>query len=291
MAPPAIAGGRLPFRTAAILAVTLPLLAFAAWIWLQMYGIISGNEGGLAVDLTLYRYHADRWLATGELYLERQLAGPGSIRGDESLYPPPILYLIAPFALGVPDLLWWAIPIAVFAASIVVLRPAPWTWPLLAAILAWPRSSALVFYGNPGMWIDAAIAAGVVLGWPAVFVLVKPSLFPFALIGIRRRGWWIAAALLVLASVPFGSLWWDWLTAVRNSGGSLLYSIEDLPLALAPVIAWLGSSRTASSWPGGPPAATRLLAIRRRWTARAAAASDQRETRTIDQPGPAPTTR
>jgi hypothetical protein len=34
-------------------------------------------------------------------------------------------------------------------------------------------------------------------------------------------------------------MWRDWLTAVTNStGGGLLYSFQDVPILLLPVIAW-----------------------------------------------------
>jgi hypothetical protein len=78
----------------------------------------------------------------------------------------------------------------------------------------------------------------------APFVLLKPSLAPFALFGIRRRSWWIGAAAFVLLSIPFGAMWADWVTTVVNSrGGGLLYSSLEIPMLLLPLVAWWGRTR------------------------------------------------
>jgi ABC-type transport system involved in cytochrome c biogenesis permease component len=85
----------------------------------------------------------------------------------------------------------------------------------------------------------------VLYAWPSVFVLLKPSLAPFALFGAWRRSWWIAAAAFVVACLPFGALWADWLASVVNSrGGGLLYSALELPMLLLPLVAWLGRTRS-----------------------------------------------
>lgn len=94
------------------------------------------------------------------------------------------------------------------------------------------------------------MAAGVVLAWPGVLVLLKPSLGPFALIGVTRRSWWVVFALVGLASIPFWGLWADYLAIVQNGNGSLVYSLQDVPVVAAPVVAWLGRSREteAGGW-------------------------------------------
>jgi hypothetical protein len=222
-----------------ILLVTGSLLALATIWTIQLWGIISSHPSGPGVDLHQYQGHVDRWLATGQFYLPRQLAGPTAVMDGDPLYPPIALYLLLPFR-WLPEILWWAPPLAILGYALLRFRPRMWTWPLLAAIVAYPRTEAMIFYGNPGMWIDAAIAAGLLWAWPAAFVLIKPSLGPFALIGIRHRSWWIAVGLIVLAAIPFGSLWVDYLTVLQNSRVPLTYSVLDLPLALGPVIAWLG---------------------------------------------------
>lgn len=99
----------------------------------------------------------------------------------------------------------------------------------------------------------AALALGTLWYWPSVFVLLKPSLAPFALFGANRRSWLLAIAGLVVLCVPFGSLWVDWVTSVVNTrGGGLLYSTLEIPILLLPLIAWLGRTRVVpeSSEPG-----------------------------------------
>lgn len=221
---------------------TTGLLLTLATVWtIQLWGIISSHTGGPGVDFHQYQAYVERWLATGEFYLPRQLAGPTTVMDGDPLYPPVALWLLVPFH-WLPELLWWLLPLAMLGYALVRFRPRMWTWPLLAAALAYPRTEAMIFYGNPGLWIDAAIAAGLLWGWPAAFVLIKPSLGPFALLGIRHRSWWVAVGIVVVASVPFGTLWLDYLTVIRNSGVSPTYSALDLPLALAVVVAWVGRS-------------------------------------------------
>ncbi len=128
---------------------------------------------------------------------------------------PIALYLFVPF-LVLPAVLWWAIPMTVFAASIAWLRPARWTWPLIALGVAWPQTLAQLLYGNTNMWVAAMIAAGVVLAWPSVMILFKPAFAPFALIGIKRRRWWVAMGVLCLAALPFGAMWLDYATVIRK---------------------------------------------------------------------------
>jgi hypothetical protein len=92
----------------------------------------------------------------------------------------------------------------------------------------------------------AAMALAVVGSsrFAAPFVLLKPSLAPFALFGIHRRSWWVGAAVLVALSVPFGALWADWFASVVNSrGGGLLYSSLEAPMLLLPLAAWVGRRR------------------------------------------------
>jgi hypothetical protein len=232
-------GGRLVRAAVFVLSGAL-LVVGTVWA-LQLWSIISSHQGGVGVDFHRYQELTGRWLSSGQFYLEHQLAGPTTVKDGDPLYPPIVLYLLVPFQL-LPELLWWVIPLTVLAYVLVRLRPRAWTWPLLAAVVVWPRTPALIFYGNPGMWIDAAIAAGVLYAWPSALVLIKPSLLPLALLGIRKRSWWIAVCVLTIAAIPFGTLWLDYVTVLRNSAVAATYSVLDLPLALAPVIAWLGRS-------------------------------------------------
>ncbi len=99
------------------------------------------------------------------------------------------------------------------------------------------------------MWVSAFLALGLCRGGWAALVLVKPSVFPFALVGAHRRSWWLMLAGLVALSLPFGSLWIDWITAVQNSHFGLLYSLNDVLVMAIPIAAWLGRTRPqSSSW-------------------------------------------
>ena len=64
-----------------------------------------------------------------------------------------------------------------------------------------------------------------------------------ALLGFGRKSWWISLAVMVAVAIPFGRLWLDYLTVLQNSHVPLTYSLLDLPLTLAPVIAFLGRTR------------------------------------------------
>jgi hypothetical protein len=230
-----------PFRLL-ILTTTgvLGVLALVSAFVLLQFVLASGV--GFGVDFHQYLDHVARWQATGQLYLPRQLAGPTTVMDGDPLYPPTVLWLLLPFRV-LPEPIWWLIPLPIIAWTLIRLRPAPWTWPLLALIALWPRTPALIYYGNPGMWMVALICLALWRPWAGPLILLKPSLAPFALLGFGRRSWFIALAVVVAASIPFGSLWLDYLTVLRNSNVPLTYSLLDLPLALAPVIAFVGRTR------------------------------------------------
>jgi len=193
----------------------------------------------LGVDYRLYMDATNRWLAGGTFYNVYQLTGPYTITPGDILYPPNALLFFAPATL-LPDVLWWAIPLAIVAAVVWHDRPAPVLWPFIAICLAWPPTALTIAVGNPAMWVAAAVALGTIYAWPAVLVLLKPQLFPFALVGIRRSSWWIALAVLFLVSLAFLPMWVDWIAVVLNSrGGGLLYSVQQVPLLLVPLLAAL----------------------------------------------------
>ena len=88
------------------------------------------------------------------------------------------------------------------------------------------------------------------MGWPSTLVLLKPSLFPFALIGLRRRAWWAQLGLLGLLSLPVLYLTLIYPRVILDSrGGGLLYSLDDVPLLLLPVIAGVAAGKLR---PGRP---------------------------------------
>ena len=201
-------------------------------------------EQPFGVDFELYRDVTSRWLSGGPWYEPRQLAGPYVIEAGDVLYPPVALWLFVPFAI-LPEpaawALWWAIPLLLTAACVGRLRPRPLVWPLLALCIAWPTTLLKTWTGNPVIWSMAALAIATLLYWPSVLALIKPSLAPFALFGANRRSWWLGLGGFVLASVPFGRLWSDWLASVANSqGGGLLYSVLEVPMVALPLVAWAG---------------------------------------------------
>jgi hypothetical protein len=212
--------------------------------------------GGVGTDYFQYQAQVDRWLATGEFYLPRQLAGQTIIEPGDPIYPPWALYLFAPFHY-LPAILWWLIPLTLIGVIIAWHRPAPWTWPFLLLIFCWPKTPASILYGNTTMWTSAIVAAATVWRWPGPLVLFKPSFAPFALVGIRSRGWWITLLAVGLAAIPLGALWLDYLTVVRNVRPVLTYSILDLPLVLAPLVAAYGARRGRSAEAAPKPAAHR----------------------------------
>ncbi len=151
--------------------------------------------------------------------------------------------LFVPFTF-LPAVLWWLVPAAAVVWCVASLRPRPIVWPVLALCLAWPPTLVKIVTGNPVIWAVAAMSMGVLYAWPSVFVLIKPSLFPFALFGVWRRSWWVGLAFFVAISLPFGLLWLDWVHSVLNSqGGGIAYSILEAPMLAFPIVVWLGRTR------------------------------------------------
>jgi hypothetical protein len=218
-------------------------------------------EQRVGVDFDLYRDVTTRWLHGGPFFEPYQIAGPYDIRAGDVLYPPVALVLFVPFAVAtgasgatgataliaaLAAIAWWAVPIAITAAVAWRLRPQPATWPLIALCVANPTTLLKIWTGNPVIWAMAAMALAVVGGsrFAAPFVLLKPSLAPFALVGIRRRSWWVGLVVLAALCLPFGGLWGDWVASIVNSrGGGLLYSALEIPMLLLPLVAWLGRTR------------------------------------------------
>jgi hypothetical protein len=228
--------GQVSARTRVVLAiVALGILVFPVVDLLTAAAKPNFNGYG-GIDYTLYMDATGRWLDGGGFFQPYQLAGPYPIQMGDVLYPPYALYLFIPFTV-LPAVLWWAIPLGITALVLWRLRPAPVAWPFIALCCFWPPFVARIVAGNPVMWAMAAVALGFVVRWAFVGALIKPSLFPFALLGVRDRAWWVALAVVAVASVPFGALWIDWYRAVTNSSGGLFYSLQDVPILLLPVIA------------------------------------------------------
>lgn len=217
-----------------VIAIGILLFPIADFLNAAAKPNVNGFGG---IDYELYMTATRRWLDGGGFFQAYQLAGPYPIQMGDVLYPPTGLLLFAPFTI-LPAVLWWAIPLGITAAALWRLHPAPVAWPFMALCCFWPPFVARLVAGNPVMWVMAAVALGFFVRWAFVGVLLKPSLFPFALLGVRHRSWWIALGLGIAVSLPFGAMWIDWAIAVTNStGGGLLYSLQDVPILLLPVIA------------------------------------------------------
>lgn len=236
-----------PTRFAAVL-VTLLLLAAAAWLW--AFGWFGPpNWRANAGDLTIYTNATARLLGGGYWYLDRQLV-PYEIAWGDVLYPPAAAWFFAPW-LVLPGWTFVAIPAAITAWAVYRMRPAWWAWPLMALCLLWPVTGLKVLSANPNVWVMAFAALGALRGWPAALILLKPSLLPFALFGIRSRAWWIVAAGLALLSVPFlaETLAYPAVILRSHNPDGFLYSLADVPLILIPVIAWFTGSRRGTTAP------------------------------------------
>jgi hypothetical protein len=220
--------------------ISLIVLLVAAWEAAQLWVIIDEQQA-IGVDPVFYQDMGRRWLETGTFYTDRQLSGPYETTTlIDNLYPPIALYLFVPFVF-LPLIMWWLIPLAMVGFVIWYLRPVAWSWPILALVIALPKTISAAIYGNSDLWVAAAVAGGVVLGWPAILAVFKPSLVYFAVIGINRISWWFMAAILVVLSLPLLPLWLQWPTVIANSTSGALYSIGNLPFMCLPILAWLFS--------------------------------------------------
>ncbi len=242
-------GARAPERELGLLAVGLAGVALAnlvAAAWL------TGGVGG--ADFRVFVELGHRWLATGTTYMPYQIAAPYSvvmtsdITQTPGVYPPaawPLFVAVALLPLPVGAVLWWGVPIVVVLYAVRRWRPAAWAWSVMAALLAWPHWA--IWNGGTSMWITAAVAAGLLWRWPAALILLKPTFAPLALIGTRDRRWWIMAA--VLGVLTFVGPWRDYIAVVLNAtdSGGFAHSLQETPMVLMPVVAWIGRSARAIS--------------------------------------------
>ena len=243
---PSTSGARAQriWRDALFVVTGLLLIFAAAEAAILAQKAASLNWVPLGVDYQQVMGSARHWLATGDLYRPDQLAGPFDLADGSGppMYPPTAFALFMPFTF-LPAFAWWALPAVLMGFALAKHRPGAWTWPIMAACLAFPRSLEMIEYGQPSIWIAGLVAAGTVWGWPAVLVVLKPTLAPFALIGIRTPSWWIAAVLLALASLLLLPYWIEYVTVARNARADLLWSLRDVPLVAIPLVAWVGRRR------------------------------------------------
>jgi len=208
--------------------------------------------GLLARDFDLYMDATRRWLAGGPFYNPEQLAGPYDLPWGQIFYPPQALGLFVPFTLLGPILgpvLFIAIPALITVAVIWSYRPGFWAWAAILLVIALHPDAPLIWIaGTPTIWVVALVALATRWSWVSAFVWFKPSVFPFALIGIRDRRWWIVTGGFALSAVLLWPLMSQWITSVVNARGDnsgVLYSLTPTALAdpLIPLLAWIGRRR------------------------------------------------
>ena len=121
-------------------------------------------------------------------------------------------------------------------------------------LLAWPRAIGAYLFGNTDVLAVAAVAGGLRWGWPVLLLAIKPTLLPFALVGIRHRSFWLAAAAFAAASLLMLPMWFDYLVVLRNLSIGGAYSLGSVPLLLVPVVARFGRQHDVAT-SNTPPAA------------------------------------
>ena len=92
-----------------------------------------------------------------------------------------------------------------------------------------------------------------------MLLAIKPTLLPFAIIGIRHRSFWIAAAALAAVSLLMLPMWLDYVVVLRNLSIGGAYSLGSVPLLLVPVVARFGSQTAAATADGRTAALTAAL--------------------------------
>lgn len=233
------AHGRSWTRPASAIVISMAV----TWLVITTVGNVLWNPEAWGYDYRFYQAVGARWLADGSYYWPYQLAGPYDFTMMvDVLYPPNALYLFVPFAV-LPAILWWSIPAAVLVYVVASYRPLLWAVAVMFLCLCYGRAQYAWVMGNTDIWMTAAVAAGLRWGWPVVFLFLKPTMAPLTLIGIRRRSWWVAVAVVAVLSLPQLPLWFDYLAAMRNLSLAADYSLGSLPILAVPVVAWLARTK------------------------------------------------
>jgi hypothetical protein len=229
--------------------LTGAILVAAAIYFVRGY---SNNPGITPMaDFVLYRDAGARWLAGDGFYLSRQLAGPYTVTIGDVLYPPPtvlVFALLAVLPLVLSAVVWWSVPVAAVLLSLRWLRPAAWSWPVLALTLWWPPTLDRIATGNPVLWITGAAYLAAVVPGPSIFVILKPTLAPFMFFRANHLNWLIAGIILIAISLPFGNLWVQYFQVIFNakSFAGPAYSLEEFPMLAGALVAFAASERHKS---------------------------------------------
>jgi hypothetical protein len=216
------------------------VLILDAGDWLAY--IRSDQFPPLGSDYMAHQNATQSWLAGGPFYRPYQLAGPYPVAGygdpsfDPILYPPAILALFIPM-IEIP-IVWWGLPLAVIG-FVVWKNRTPSRLFLVTALALWPTSVFLATNGSPTLWLIAFLALATVTPVFAPLLLLKPTLWPFALYRINERPWWLGMAALGVAALSFASLWPDYLKALLNARDypGLLHSLSNVPALMIPLVA------------------------------------------------------
>lgn len=251
-----------------VIAMLLGIVALVECAIIVRASLDAPGFGMLARDFGLYMDATRRWLGGGPFYEPYQLAGPYDLPWGQILYPPQALALFVPFALVGPvfgPILFIAIPALITIAIIWSYRPSFWAWTAIMTVLVLHPDAPLIWIaGTPTIWVVALVALATRRPWVSAFIWFKPSVFPFAMIGIRDRRWWIVTGAFALSVVLLWPLMAQWITAITNARGEnsgLLYSLSPTALAdpLIPLVAWLGRRRPGHAASAATPASARVM--------------------------------
>lgn len=202
----------------------------------RLWLILTAGDLALGLDYRWVMAQAARIRDGGPVYVPEGLIHPGEWA---DLYPPSTVVLLFLPMSFLPAVVWWTVPLSILAAVVLWHRPSLVGWAAISVLfVAWPHTWTAIQLGNTIMWIAAFVALATVWRGFAVLVLLKPTLLPFTLLGVRSRGWWVGAvALGATLLVP----WWDdylrVLGNLRDFGPT--YSFHDLGLVVIPVVAWV----------------------------------------------------
>ena len=204
----------------------------------------------IAIDFNLYVEATRRAASGGDYYLLYQLQGPYPADPGVILYPPTFILVMLPFT-WLPWPVYWLAGLGPVVYAAWVHRPRVIAWPAIALCLWWPGTIVNVVAGNPVLLFMGALALATIWYWPSVLIFLKPSLLPFAFFGVWKRSWWIALGVLVLISLPFGTMWRDYLTVLLNARHELglLYNLGQVPLMLLPLAIWAGRTTHRADGP------------------------------------------
>jgi hypothetical protein len=229
----------------------LGLVALIQGIWVVDRAINHPGAGMLGDDFDLYIDATRRWLGGGSFYHAWQLAGPYDVAWGQILYPPHALALFVPFVvLGGP--LFVLVPALVTLAMIWWHRPRPWAWgAIFLVLIAFPLTLLPWVSGTPTIWMIAIVALSTRWAWMSALIWLKPSIFPFALVGMRDPRWWALSGAVAISAWLMWPLTLDWITVVWNARGQnsgIFYSLSLGAVAgpLIPIIAAMGSGRSTT---------------------------------------------